>query len=187
MAEIRKRDLRAERDRIAQDLHEQLVSKVTESGYMLGTGGVPSQLMLDAIDVKSLTLSASDAAVILELCEWLDYLDAKFREADQAYLQEYGRTAAAESAYRNPRVKGTEAKAVAAARALGLTAKDPLYWSRKYEEYVSFACYGKMDSIQFIADREQRTWGAVYQGLKREIARRRVAGIRVPLSLPRIT
>lgn len=179
-------DLKSESGRIAQNLKDQLSARIAESGGLLVGGGVPSPRALAALHIKSVVVSAHDAALILELLDVLDRTYVKALEADHAFLREYARVSAGEGAYRDPRVKGSKAKAAAAVRALGFTAKDPAYWPELYRDYERLAPYGKVDAIQTIADREWRTVGAVLQGLKREISRRRRIGVEVPVTLPRM-
>jgi hypothetical protein len=182
---IKRIDLLAERDRIARNLRDSLNNNMTKTGYTLGVGGIPSPRMLASMDVEPVKISPADAARILELFDVLDVVHDQARTADRNFIKESGRIERAERAYRDPRVKNSKDKAAAAVRALGLSAKDPHYWAQRYDEYASFACFGKAESVERIAEREGRTWGAVFQGLKREVSRRRSTGEPVPVALPR--
>lgn len=185
---IRKIDLKSERDRIARHLHDQLLANIAAAGYEIKVSGIPSPRAVAAMDVESVEVNPSDAVLILELFDLLDQVHAKALEADDAYMREHRRISAAERVYRDQRVKGSKAKAAAAVRALGLTARDPEYWPDLYLDYVRMvtAEYGKNEALQTIADRESRTFAAVHQGLKREVSRRKSKGAAVPVALPRV-
>lgn len=179
-------DLRAERDRIVKALRDALMSSVIH-GH--GEGFFPSPRMADAMGLPPVSINAGDAVRIVDLLEeTLDHVFEQGKAADDNYLREHGRISEAEREYRNPRVKGSKNKAIAAAQALGLRAKDPQYWDDLLKECERFQPENtpeKLELIEELAARESKTFSAMYQGLKRAITNRRENDEEVAFTLPR--
>lgn len=177
-----------QRDRIYSSLYEKLAESIEAAGFMVGSGGIPSPRMISALAVEPISIDPADAARLLELLDTLESLHAKAVALDQAYLDQHARISSAENAFRNPRIKGSGAKAAAACRAMGLAARDPDKWGEMYRYYASLCNVyaSKLEALQAVADYYQKTLAAVHQGLKRERMRMVAAGADVPVKLPRL-
>jgi hypothetical protein len=182
-------DLRAERDRIVQELKDSLSKAIAASYPNNDPDRIPSPRMADSLRLDPVCVPAGDVARIIGLLEeTLDHVYLQGQEADANFQHVAGRISAAQREYRNPRVKTSKAKAVAAAKALGLTAKDPTYWDellKDYERYTPENTAEKQAAITGLAKREGRSCAAILQGLKRAIRKRRDNDIEVQYTPPR--
>lgn len=189
-------DMKAERDRIARLLTDQLKTRISEVSH-LGGEVLPSPAALAAVGIGSVTLCAADAATILEIFERLDKVHKQGVEALEDFLRENRRIGDAEYAYQNPRLKKTSEKMAAAVKSLGIKAKPGNRDFDMYESYLRFAPFkntaAKVEAITLIAERDNKTkrgttittYAAVLQAIKREISRRRANCEAVPETAPR--
>lgn len=194
---IKRTDLRKERDRIAQLLTTQIKSNIGKVARLYGDC-LPSPHVLDAMNVESVYLSAADAVLILDIFDRLDRVHLQAETETENCLRALGRIGLAEYAYRNPRIKKSSDKAVAAVRALNINAKDEDRDNYLYEAYVRFSPFesrdAKIAAITLIAEREtvknrkngEITIAAVIQAIKRGMRKRRDNGLPVLEKLPRV-
>ncbi|WP_413439141.1 hypothetical protein ACFDAU_06285 [Sulfuriferula sp. GW1] len=182
-------DLRAERDRIVKALRDALMSSIDDDGYGYREGFFPSPRMAEAMGLPAVSINAGDAVRIVELLEeTLEHVFEQGEAADDNYLHEHGRISEAEREYRDPHIKGSKSKAIAAARALGLRAKYPQYWDDLLKECERFQPENtteKLALIEALATRESKSFAAMHQGLKRAITNRRKNDEEVAFTLPR--
>lgn len=191
---ILRTDLRSERDRIARILDDQIRLNAIESGMKLLGDDIPSPRMINAMHLKHVSLSAVDAALILEIFEKLDYVHKQAVETDESYLRVNSQIESAKAAYQDRRIKNSKEKATAAVRSMGFKANDGNMNRERYLAYLRHAPFAdNADRIQVIekiasgkmGDARAGTYEAVFQSIKRELKRLKDAGEPADVTLPR--
>ena len=188
-------NLKNERDRIAKVLGDQIRLNASESGWMMPPDGVlPSPKLLNALHLKQVSLSAVDAALILEIFETLDYVHRQALDAQENYLHANGQIESAKVAYQDRTLKNSKDKATAAVRSLGLKANDGNLNRDRYLAYLRHSPFSdnadRIKAIENIASGKMSearagSYEAVFQSIKRELKRLKSSGETVHVTLPR--
>lgn len=196
-----------EKDRLEKLLGEKLMSAM-ESVRRFSVFGPPAAPFFSKGHVPPITIEAYEVALTIEFLGLLDRLSEKVAEKNTRIEELQERIGAAQSAYSNPRIKGSKSKAVAAAQALGLRARRRPSHSQLYDEFENWASdehlkhmeqiarkngykmpsksEEKAMAVEFIAANYGYSVDTVLRYLKRERRRRIAAGIPAPVTIPTI-